>query len=253
MVLAHSLERTILISATPETVFRFFTDTGRWAAWWGAGSTIDPTPGGAVRIRYPDGTEVAGEVVEITRPQRIVFTYGYASGKPFAAGGSRVAIRLEAEGMATRLSLRHDFAEAADRDLHVQGWRYQLSLFGNVVANEVHANAADLVDRWFLAWSIADEDERARALSAIASADVQFRDRFSMVSGLADLAAHIGGALRFMPGISLKRSGSVRHCQGTALADWTATAADGQPRARGTSVFVFAPDARISSVVGLWE
>src|SRR5581483_8295523 len=59
--LPHALDRSVLVFATRETVFRFFSDPARWAAWWGAGSSIDPRPGGAVRIRYPDGTEVAGD------------------------------------------------------------------------------------------------------------------------------------------------------------------------------------------------
>jgi uncharacterized protein YndB with AHSA1/START domain len=33
-----------------------------------------------VRIRYPDGTEVAGAVEEIVAPDRLVFTYGYVAG-----------------------------------------------------------------------------------------------------------------------------------------------------------------------------
>ena len=37
--LSHTLERSILIRARRDIVFRFFTDTSRWAAWWGAGST----------------------------------------------------------------------------------------------------------------------------------------------------------------------------------------------------------------------
>ena len=39
--LAHSLDRAILIRAERDLVFSFFTDTVRWAAWWGAGSSID--------------------------------------------------------------------------------------------------------------------------------------------------------------------------------------------------------------------
>ena len=81
--LPHRLDRSVFIGATPDTVFRFLTDTPRWAAWWGPGSTIDARPGGAVLIRYPGGTEASGEVVEVKPPERIVFTYGYASGKPW--------------------------------------------------------------------------------------------------------------------------------------------------------------------------
>jgi uncharacterized protein YndB with AHSA1/START domain len=253
MVLTHSLERTVLISAERDTVFRFFTDNARWAAWWGAGSTIDPTPGGDVRIRYPDGTEVAGSVVEISRPDRIVFTYGFVSGQPIAAGSSRVTIELHSHNDGTRLRLTHLFPDEAVRDHHVQGWRYQLSLFGNIVANEAYAGAADIVDGWFGAWAVADDRARLEALSAIATPDIQFRDRFSMIAGIADLVPHIGAALRFMPGITLKRTGEVRHCQGTVLAEWVATGQNGEARGSGTNVFVFAPDARIASVVGFWR
>ena len=252
-VLAHALDRTILIRATRDIVFSFFTDTARWAAWWGAGSAIDARRGGRVLIRYPDGTEAVGEVEEVAPPDRLVFTYGYVSGQLIPPGGSRVTIQLAPHEEGTRLHLRHEFADAATRDHHVQGWRYQLSLFANRVANEVNAGAAAAVDRWFSAWATADDRQRDAALAALVAPDVQFRDRFSAIDGVAELSPHIAAALRFMPGIRLERSGDIRHCQGTVLAEWTATAADGQPRGQGTNVFVFGSDGRISSVVGFWS
>jgi uncharacterized protein YndB with AHSA1/START domain len=252
MTLAHSLDRTVVIRATPETVFRYFTDTARWAAWWGAGSTIDPRPGGRVFIRYPDGTEALGEVVELARPERFVFTYGFASGQPIPPGSSRVAIHLLADSAGTRLTLRHDLDNAAVRDEHIQGWRYQLSMFANAVANEIYANIGEAADRWYAAWAIADSAERRSALAAIAAPTVQFRDRFSAIEGLDDLVPHIGAAQRFMPGMSLRRQGEIRQCQGTAISSWTAVASDGQPRGAGTSVFVFGPDGKIVAVTGFW-
>ena len=134
--LAHTLDRAILIRAERELVFSFFTDNARWAAWWGAGSSIDARRGGRVFIRYPGGTEVSGEVVEIAAPERIVFTYGYVSGTPIAPGGSLVTISLEPQPAGTLVRLSHAFAESSVRDQHVQGWRYQLSLFANAVAND---------------------------------------------------------------------------------------------------------------------
>jgi uncharacterized protein YndB with AHSA1/START domain len=250
--LDHRLDRTIVIEAPPDAVFKYFTDTARWAAWWGAGSAIDARPGGAVLIRYPDGTEVSGEVVEVTPPSRIVFTYGYVKGSPIAAGASRVTIRLERAARGTRLHLLHTFADAAVRDQHVQGWRYQLSLFANVVADETHSNPAALVDAWFAAWAEPDDAARADSLAAIATPDVRMRDRFSAVDGLADLSLHIGAAQRFMPGIQLQRQGEARHCQGTVIAAWTAAGPDGAPRGQGTNVFTLAPDGRIESVTGFW-
>jgi len=97
------LDRTVVIAATPETVYRYFTDSARWAAWWGAGSTVEPKPGGKVYMRHPDGTESGGEVIEMKAATRFVFTYGFAKGKPFPMGGSRVTITLEAEKAGTRL------------------------------------------------------------------------------------------------------------------------------------------------------
>jgi uncharacterized protein YndB with AHSA1/START domain len=250
--LAHTLERTIVIAAAPELVFRFFTDSARWASWWGAGSSIEPHRGGRVVIRYPDGTEASGEVVEIDPPARLVFTYGYASGKLVPPGGSLVTIHLDRQRAGTRLRLSHALADAAVRDAHVQGWRYQLSLFANVVANELHSESAALVDRWYGAWSEPDAAARASVLEGILTDDVAMRDQFSAIEGITDVLEHLKAVHRFMAGIRLQRDGDVRQCQGTALSDWVARMPDGTERARGTNVFALSPDQRIASVTGFW-
>jgi uncharacterized protein YndB with AHSA1/START domain len=251
--LVHLLERTLVIEAPRSTVFLFFTDTARWAAWWGAGSAIDARPGGRMLIRYPNGVQVLGEVLEIVEPERIVFTYGYESGKPIPHGGSRVTIRLEAVESCTRLHLTHAFAEADVRDQHFHGWRFQLSLFANVVADEINAGAPGLADAWFAAWSISDDTERVRSLEAIAAAEVRFRDRYAHIDGLVELNDHIAASLRFMPGVRLERKGAVRHCQHTLLADWVLRGPDGAEHMSGVNVFVLDARGRIASVTGFWN
>lgn len=248
--LPYKLDRTVVIQATPATVFGFLTDTPLWAAWWGAGSAIDARPGGQMKICYPGGTEAVGEVIEVTPPERIVFTYGYASGKMIPPGGSRVTIELEPLGAATRLRLTHEVDDDATRNEHIQGWRYQLSLFANVVADAVNAGASGVVDAWYDAWADPDAASRQRVLSRIATPNLRFRDRYSNTDGIDDLVAHIAGAQRFMPGIRMQRDGGVRHCQGMVLADFVARSADGQNRASGTNVFVFAADGRLEWVTG---
>jgi uncharacterized protein YndB with AHSA1/START domain len=248
--LRYQLERAIAIKASAETVFRFFTDSAKWADWWGAGSTIDATVGGKVYIRYPNGVEALGEVLEVHPTERIVFTFGYASGNPIPPGSSRVTIRLDADDGGTRLHLLHEFADAAARDEHVQGWRFQLSVFGNIVANEVFADAVKPVDAWFRAWAIADEKSREDSLATIVTSGIRFCDRFSMLAGITDLTAHTGAVQRFMPGIRMERKGDVRHCQGTVLADWVAMGVDGKERMSGTNVFVFDSNGKINSVTG---
>jgi len=183
-------------------------------------------------------------------PERIVFTYGYASGKPIPPDASVVTISLEPDHAGTRLSLTHAFADAAARDEHVQGWRYQLALFSNVVTDAINAGAADVVDAWFDAWAQPDAAARHETLERIAVPDVRFRDRYGNTDGIRDLLPHIAAAQRFMPGIRMSREGAVRHCQGTVLVEWVARGSDNQDRARGTNVFTLGPDGRIQSVTG---
>ena len=246
--LNETLERQVTICAPRETVFRYFTDSERFARWWGEGSRIEGKPGGAMHIRYPDGQTAKGEVREIEPPRRIVFTFVMAG-----QSLSEVTITLDEVKQGTLLRLHHAFSSAKIRDHFVQGWRYQLSLFSNVVVNELLANVSDAVDAWFEAWAIENERQREAAFAGIAIPSVEFRDKFSVVSGIDELTPHVGPAQRFMPGMRLERVGTVRQCQGTALADWLAVGADGQPRASGTNVFVFDAGVRITSVVGLWN
>jgi uncharacterized protein YndB with AHSA1/START domain len=249
--LTQTIERSVVIEARPSTVFGFFTDSELWAKWWGAGSTIDPTVGGAVYIRHPNNVEVRGEVQAVTPPHSIVFTYGYASGKPFGPGATRVSIRLMPQGTGTKLTLTHELPEDGMGAQHMQGWRFQLSLFANAVANRLHANAAGLADTWFELWANPDAAARAAMLQSIASETLVFRDRYSLNDGHDDLLSHIAATQIHMPGIAMKRVGNVRQCQGTMLVDWAASGADGKVLLSGTNVFTLDGDGRISAVTGV--
>ena len=246
----YRLERVVIIKAEPATVFDFFVDSSKWASWWGTGSTIDARPGGSVYIRHPDGIESAGEVIEVHPPERICFTYGFLSGNPIAVGASRVTITLQPENVGTRLQLLHEFSDEVQRDAHVQGWRFQLSLFANVVADQVYSHASEKIDEWFAVWGITDNAARNEMLSRIVRHNVRFANRFSLLEGLDDLSAHISASQRFMPGIEIRRRGAVKHCQGTVLCDWVGYDSGGIERATGTNVFTFFPDGRIASVKG---
>lgn len=250
--LPFSLERTVTICARRSTVFAYFTDSRRFAAWWGKGSTIEGRPGGRVHIVYPNGVEAGGEVVEIAAEHRVVFTYGFASGQPIPLGSSRVTITLDEDPGGTRVHLRHELTDEAARDQHVQGWRYQMAVFSNVVAAEAQAAAVSRVDDLFAAWSEPDAAARHALLEGSASPDLTFRDAHSATSGLDDLHPHLAAAQFHMPGLKLEREGDLRQCQGTAVAAWVARGADGTVKARGTNVYDFAPDGKIRRVVGLW-
>jgi len=252
--LEHVLERTVLIRAQRETVFRYFTDSARFATWWGEGSSIEPRPGGALRIRYPNGVEASGEVVEIVPVERVLFTFGYESAdKPIPPGGSRVSVLLEETPQGTLVRLRHELPTAESRDAHVPGWRYQLALFANVVAREQHGDLAGRADRLLAAWTEPDAAKRRATLADVAAERVAFRDTFACTEGLDDLVEHISASQMHMPGVRLERRGEPRQCQGTALVDWVARGGDGRELGSGTNVLELAPDGRIARVTGIWS
>jgi uncharacterized protein YndB with AHSA1/START domain len=251
--LVHRLDRRVTLPVPPATVFNYFTDSTRWARWFGAGSTIEARPGGAMRIVFPGGAQITGEVVEATAPGSIVFTYGNASGTPIPPSGSRVTVGLKDHEGGTKLRLSHAFTSEGTRNEYVQGWRYQLSVLANLVTTEAYADAAATVDGWFEAFSDANDATRNATLDRVVAPDIEFRDRFSLVLGLDDLRPHLAAGHKFMPGMRLARVGDVRHCQGTVLADWVATGPDGAERGRGTNVFTLSGDGRVSTVVGFWD
>jgi uncharacterized protein YndB with AHSA1/START domain len=249
---AFVVERTVVIRARRSTVFRYFTDPARFAAWWGAGSSIDGRVGGEVHIRYPNGASAGGKVLELVDGERVVFSYGYDDAdKPIARGGSRVTVTLEDHRDGTRLHLSHEVGDKKTRDAHVAGWRFQLSRFADVAATEEHAGVAAAVDRFFGAWSDGDGAARARALETLVTDDVEFRDGWAAIAGRAELGEHIAMARLHAPGVSLRRDGDVLHCQGTAVVDWIFCDAEGARQGRGVNVFRLAPDGRIAEVVGL--
>ena len=249
--LPYAVKREILIEADRETVFGFFTDSARWASWWGEGSTVEPRPGGALRIRHSNGFESVGEVLELVAPERFVFTFSLQGAQPVPAEESRVTIRLEPQADGTMLRLTHEVADSVTRDLLVQGWRFHFSLFANAVANYVNAGAPDVIDAWFAVWTEPDAAAREATLGRIAARKIRFRDRYSRLDGIDEIVAHTGAAQRFMPGIGLERKGNIRHCQGTVLADWVARSSDGHEKMRGTSVFLLGPGLKIDSVTSV--
>ncbi|MCK5943007.1 MAG: SRPBCC domain-containing protein, partial [Planctomycetes bacterium] len=220
--LPYSLDRTVVICAPRDVVFRYFVDSERFAAWWGANSTIVGEVGGAVRIVYPNGVLVTGTVQRLEPDRMIAFTYGYDEGKPIPPGGSLVTIELSDHDDGTLLKLRHDVADATSRDQHVPGWRFQLSQFANVVSREQHRDANRHADAWFEAWFEPDAARREQLLRSCATDDVTMQDGYAAVQGLQELSEHIAACQVHMSSARMVRNGDVRACQGTGLCEWQA-------------------------------
>ena len=115
------VELQVEIDAPREVVFALVATSEGLARWLDAGS-IEPRPGGAVRLRLLDA-EVAGKVVALDPPQHLSFSWDYPS-EPLAAP-SVVAFDAISHGHRTHLTLRHvGLAGRRSREDHEALWRY---------------------------------------------------------------------------------------------------------------------------------
>jgi uncharacterized protein YndB with AHSA1/START domain len=123
-----AIQRTIHIDATPETVFPFFTDPARLTQWMGRSATLEPRPGGMLRIDY-DGFDIArGEFLEVVPNSRVVFTWGWESlGDVTRPGESTVTVTLVPDGGGTLLTLLHEGVSGMEGTGYEEGWAMFLS------------------------------------------------------------------------------------------------------------------------------
>ena len=134
---ADALDYELRIAATPETVWRFWTEPDQLVRWMGKVATLEPRAGGAFRLDYGQGDVASGSVLEADPPRRLVFTWGWENpDDPVQPGGSTVELTLDAEadGAATRLRLRHTGLGQASRQGHDEGWQYFLGRLQEAIA-----------------------------------------------------------------------------------------------------------------------
>jgi uncharacterized protein YndB with AHSA1/START domain len=100
--------REVTIAASAASVWRALTDPVELAAWFGAEVELDVRRGGAVRFRWPDGTERRGVVVDLTAPRRLAFrwrTLRTADGGLATTAAAVVTFELEPDGDVTRVAV----------------------------------------------------------------------------------------------------------------------------------------------------
>ncbi len=127
-----SVERTISIAASPETVWEFFVDPEKLTRWMGTTAELEPRPGGAYRNEVIPGHIARGEFVELDPPRRLVFTWGWEqSGEDDVAvppGSSTIEVELTREGEGTSLRFVHrDLPSAEAAASHAHGWDHYLA------------------------------------------------------------------------------------------------------------------------------
>jgi uncharacterized protein YndB with AHSA1/START domain len=109
------------IDAPRDVVFALVATSEGLARWLDAAS-IEPRPGGAVRLRLLDA-EVVGKLVALDAPQHVSFSWDYPA-EPLA-GPSVVAFDAISHGRRTHLTLRHvGLVGRRSRDDHEALWRF---------------------------------------------------------------------------------------------------------------------------------
>lgn len=122
-----TIEQTVRIAASPQTVWTFWTEPQRLAEWWGTATAVETEPGGTFRVVMESGPVMRGVFTELDPPHRLVFTFGWennAPGEPLAPGSTRVEVTLTPEADETVLVLRHFDMPTPHAPDHEKGWSY---------------------------------------------------------------------------------------------------------------------------------
>ena len=127
------------IEASPETVFAFFTDPEKLTRWLADEATLDPRRGGVCHQIHigQDGKRYSmrGEFVEVSPPERVVFTWGFENeDMDLRPGASTVEVTLEPRDAGTWLKLVHRDLPESERGDHDAGWGTMLDRLAAAVA-----------------------------------------------------------------------------------------------------------------------
>jgi uncharacterized protein YndB with AHSA1/START domain len=120
-------ERTLAIDASPETVWEFLVDPEKLMRWKGINADLETQPGGIFRCEVIPGHIARGEYVEIDKPNKLVFTWGWDGSEDVPPGSSTIEIELASAGDGTSLRFVHkDLPNAEAIASHAHGWDHYL-------------------------------------------------------------------------------------------------------------------------------
>lgn len=133
----NMVERQIIISAQPETVFPYLTDPDRMVLWMGSTAILDAKAGGIYQVRISERDLMRGSFIEVDPPRRVTFTFGWEGEEsPLPPGSTQVEITLEAVEGGTLLRLQHTNLPEEQVKQHAMGWEHYLGRLKTVLQGE---------------------------------------------------------------------------------------------------------------------
>ena len=94
------VERTVVLDASADEVWRAVTDDAELAVWFGGDVTLEPRPGGRGRFDEPGGATRHARVEEVDEGHRLVWRWWTESGE-----ASRVELTVDEVADGTRLTV----------------------------------------------------------------------------------------------------------------------------------------------------
>jgi uncharacterized protein YndB with AHSA1/START domain len=120
-------ERTLAIDASPETVWEFFVDPEKLMRWKGIDVQLDPRAGGTYYCEVIPGHKARGEYLELDKPHRLVFTWGWDGNEGVPPGSSTIEVELTPQGEGTNVRFVHrDLPSVEAVASHAEGWNHYL-------------------------------------------------------------------------------------------------------------------------------
>lgn len=123
---AGVLHLTERIAAPPDTVFDFLIEPEMMLRWMGTEADLKPEPGGTFWLKVTGTNVASGTYVEVDRPNRVIFTWGWDHSSDVPPGSSTVTITLTADGDDTVVDLFHAGLPGGPEDEHSKGWTFFL-------------------------------------------------------------------------------------------------------------------------------
>ena len=128
-----TLRMVRLFKASRDRLFAAWTDSRQMAAWFGPPDVsvrsceLDVRVGGSWRLSGGRNGQpllaVSGKYLEVTPPERLVFTWAWRQQDGSRGHETEVTITFEPAGKNTKLTLVQTlFAEELHRDNHSKGW-----------------------------------------------------------------------------------------------------------------------------------